>query len=266
MTGTPANRSPLAPGRPALPLPRSARGYASLLVGLVLVYLSAAYLVVPAAWKRYARHHPAMEDVPGIAYTGSGIPGDPVNVSLIGEKAAVIRAMLAAKWYPADPLSLRSCLEIAEATVFKRTYDDAPVSSLYLWGHKEDLAFEQLIGRDPRKRHHVRFWRDPKDDPDGRPVWIGASILDVRVGLSHRTGQITHHTGPDVDAERDLLFQDLERTGCLAERYVVRGFHKTCQGRNGGGDPWHTDGDLYVGVLKTLFPAGAGSGREVKSP
>ena len=38
--------------------------------------------------------------------------------------------MLAAKWYPADALSLKSCLEIAEATVFKRPYDDAPVSRM----------------------------------------------------------------------------------------------------------------------------------------
>ena len=248
MSDTPSTRT----GAPAAPPPpKRVRSLVTLLSGVLLVYLAAAYLVAPAAWKRYARHHPSLADVPGITHTGSGIPGDPVNVSLIGAKAEVIRAMLAARWYPADPLSLRSCLEIAEATVLKRTYDDAPVSSLYLWGRKEDLAFEQPVGRDPRKRHHVRFWRAPKDDPDGRPVWVGAAIYDDRVGFSHRTGPITHHTGADVDAERDLLFRDLEGTGDLAETYVVRGFHKVCQGRNGGGDPWHTDGDLYAGILKS---------------
>jgi hypothetical protein len=244
----------------APPLARYHRPIVSLCAGILLTYLAAAYLIVPAGWKRYVRHHPKMEDVPGITYTGSRIPGDPVNVSLIGTKVEVIRALLAAKWYPADPLSLRSCLEIAEATVLKRSYDDAPVSSLYLWGRKEDPAFEQLVDRNPRKRHHVRFWRAPKDDPDGRPVWVGAAIYDDRVGISHRTGQITHHTGPDIDAERDLLFRDLQGTGDVAEVYTVPDFHTIHQGRNGGGDPWHTDGSLYVAVLKPLIAEPASGG------
>ncbi len=248
--GTPRPLPVAAPARPALVRPRSRLSKpAAILVGSVVAYLAFAYLLAPAAWKRYARRHPALEDVPGVTHTGSGIPGDPLNVALIGTKEEVIRAMLAAKWHPADPLTLRSCLGIAASTVFRRSYADAPVSSLYLWGRKQDLAFEQDVGRDARERHHVRFWRAPKDDPDGRPVWVGADIFDEKVGFSRTTGQITHVTDPDIDTERDLLYRELERTGDLAEFYVVRGFHKICKGRNGGGDPWHTDGNLYVGVL-----------------
>src|SRR5262249_55070478 len=217
--------------------------------GVLLAYLAVAYVVLPLLWQRYTRRHPSLEDIPGITYAADGIPGDPINVALIGTKHEVIRIMLAAKWHPAAPLTLGSCREIAAATVLKRSYDDAPVSSLYLFGRKEDLAFEQPVGDDPRQRHHVRFWRSEKVDPDGRPVWVGSATYDKRVGLSHRTGQVTHHIAADVDAERDHLFRDLQQTGELAETYVVDGFHKTREGRNGGGDPWHTDGDLYVGVI-----------------
>src|SRR5436309_5715579 len=161
---------------------------------LLLVYLAVAYLVMPGLWRRYDHRHPSLEDIPGITHTAAGIPGDPLNVALIGTKAQVMKIMVAAKWYPADPLTLRSCLEIAEATVLKRPYDAAPVSNLYLWGRREDLAFEQPVGDDPRQRHHVRFWRAPKADPDGRPVWVGAAIYDDRVGFSRTTGQITHVT------------------------------------------------------------------------
>jgi hypothetical protein len=241
---------PTSPADKPGPASHRRRDLAGLCLGLVVAYLAAAYVVAPAAWKRYVRRHPAFADVPDVTHTGSGIPGDPVNVCLIGTKAEVLRIMVAAKWYPADPLTLRSCLEIAEATVFKRRYDDAPVSSLYLFGRREDLAFEQPVGRDPRKRHHVRFWRAEKEAADGRPVWVGAAVYDERVGFSHTTGQVTHHTGADVDAERDLLFRDLEATGMLAETYVVPGFHRVCRGRNGGGDPWFTDGDLYVGIIR----------------
>ncbi|MBL8799647.1 MAG: LssY C-terminal domain-containing protein [Planctomycetia bacterium] len=209
----------------------------------------ASYLLVPELWKEYGRKHPSLEDIPGITYTASGIPGDPINVSLIGTQAELIKAMLAAQWYPADPLSLKSCLEIAEATVFKRPYDAAPVSSLYLLGRKEDLAFEQPVGNDPRRRHHVRFWKTEKVDDDGRPIWVGSAVFDEHVGLSKTTGQITHVTAADVDAERDYLFQCLEKAGALTDRYVEEGFHKVREGKNGGGDPWRTDGNLWVGVL-----------------
>jgi hypothetical protein len=214
-----------------------------------VAYTAVAYLIIPAGWKRYTRRHPALEDLPGITHTASGIPGDPLNVALVGTKTEVMKIMVAAKWYPADPLTLRSCLEIATASVLKHPYDDAPVSNLYLWGRKEDLAFEMPVGDDPRQRHHVRFWRSEKVDEDGRPLWVGSATYDKRVGLSHTTGQITHHIAADVDTERDHLFSDLEKTGDLAAKYVVEGFHKTLSGKNGGGDPWHTDGNLYVGVI-----------------
>ena len=216
---------------------------------VVLVYVVAAYLLMPAWWRRYVHRHPSLDDVPGITETKGGIPGDPLNVALIGSKADLMRLMVAADWYPADPLTLKSCLEIAEATVLKRHYNDAPVSNLFLFGRKEDLAFELPVGDIPRHRHHVRFWKTEKTDPDGSPVWIGAAIYDERGGLSHTTGQITHVTAPNVDAERDYFFTDLENTGLLSEHYVDPGFHKILEGKNGGGDRWTTDGSLYVGEI-----------------
>src|SRR5439155_10042922 len=140
--------------------------------------LALAYLILPALWKRYTHKHPWLEEIPGITHAADGIPGDPLNVALIGTKTEVMKIMVAAGWYPADPLTLHSCLEIAEATVLKRPYDDAPVSNLYLWGRKQALAFEQPVGNDPRKRHHVRFWRSEVVDLDGQPVWVGAAIFD----------------------------------------------------------------------------------------
>jgi hypothetical protein len=216
---------------------------------VLLAYLMSAYLLVPFAWKRHFARHPALDNVPGVTRTSSGIPGDPINVALIGLQSDVIRIMLAAKWDPADPLSWRSSLKIAEATVLKRAYPDAPVSNLYLWGRKEDLAFEQPVGPDPKQRHHVRFWRAETTDAQGREVWVGSATFDRRVGFSHTTGQITHHIDGDVDAERDHLFANLKATGDLSEEDAVADFHRIKQGRNGGGDEWKTDGALNVGVI-----------------
>jgi LssY C-terminus len=218
-------------------------------VVLALVYVAVAYLLVPEGWKHYALRHPELEDVPRVVYTGSGIPADPLNVELLGPEDRLKKAMIDAHWYPADPLTFRSCLEIAEASVLKRPYDAAPVSSEYLFRRKEDLAFEKPVGNNPRERHHVRFWRSSTPDVHGRTVWMGSAIFDRRVGLSRTTGQVTHLTAPDVDTERDYLFQNLEETHGIASVEIVNGFHRVLEGRNGEGVVWKTDGRLFVGVL-----------------
>lgn len=214
------------------------------------LYFVVAYLVVPAAWMEYAHRHPALDSIPFVTETGDDHPGDPINVALIGTEAELRSAMRAAGWDLADALGVRADLKIAADTVLEKPYVNAPVSSLYLWGRKEDVAFEQPVGDDPRQRHHVRFWQAKQVDLQGRPLWAGSATYDLRVGLSHTTGQITHHIAADVDVERQHLFATLESTGDLLLVYFIDGFHELCEGINGGGDPWHTDGRLQVGTLK----------------
>ena len=226
---------------------------AALLVG----YLAIAYFLLPLVWRTDTRrHHPDLTQAPRITHTANGIPGDPINVALIGSQTEVVQAMLAAKWFPADPVTFHTSVRIAVDSVFRKPDDEAPVSPLFLFGRKQDLAFEQPVGDSPRQRHHVRFWRWDKQHDD-REVWFGAVTFDERVGFSHTTGQITHHIGRDVDAERDRLIAELQKANQTLEVYWVDGFHKELSGKNGGGDPWHTDGRLEVAVLvlHTNLPA-----------
>lgn len=215
----------------------------------VFVWLVAAYLLIPMVWTIYADEHPTFDDNPRVTETSDHHPGDPLNVALIGTEAQVKKIMTAAGWFAATPLGLMSDLRIGADSVLDRPDDRAPVSNLYLFGRKEDLAFEQPVGNSPRHRHHVRFWKTPDTDVEGRPQWIGSAVYDEHVGLSRTTGQITHVTATDVDAERDYLFECLEKTHQLAEQYEIDDFHTKRTGRNGGGDPWETDGKLYVGII-----------------
>ncbi|RUY76267.1 LssY C-terminal domain-containing protein, partial [Mesorhizobium sp. M7A.F.Ca.CA.003.01.2.1] len=66
------------------------------------------------------------------------------------------------------------------------------------------------------------------------------------------TGAVTHHIGPDIDAERDFLMRDLATAGMLLSTSDISGVGATKAGRNGGGDPYFTDGEAIVGVLKQL--------------
>ena len=122
------------------------RRVAVLVVAVLLLYLAAAYLVMPAMWERYVKHHPSLDEVPGITQTKDGIPGDPLNVALVGTATEVKRIMASAKWYAADPLGLHSDLQIAADTVLKRPDDQAPVSSLYLFGAR-GLGLRAARGR-----------------------------------------------------------------------------------------------------------------------
>lgn len=207
-----------------------------------------AYVVLPLAWERY-EHQPGLAGKPMVTRTPEGIPGDPLNVGLVGSREDVVAAMLDAGWYPADPITLRSSLEIVGSVLLDRPYVHAPVSPLMLEGRKEDLAFEKPVGDSADQRHHVRFWEVLEAGEEGRPVWLGAVTFDRGVGLSHDTGQVTHHVGADIDAERDLLIGDLATAGRLEAIYQVTGIGPTLAGRNGGGDPYHSDGELTVGRL-----------------
>lgn len=220
---------------------------------IVAAWAVVAYLAAPWIWETWFRDHPDYAHAPHVTRTSDGHPGDPVNIALVGSEAEVVAGMRAAGWYPADPLSLKADLRIAADSVLRRPDDEAPVSNLFLFDRKEDLAFEQPVGDSPRQRHHVRYWRWDKTD-DGKPVWFGSATYDERVGLSHTTGQVTHHIGPDVDAERERIASQLTRAGCVQGVRTIDGFQQPPEGRNGGGDPWRTDGKLAVVELRGCQP------------
>jgi hypothetical protein len=219
------------------------------LVALIVAWLVISYWLVPDWWKHHESRHRELTNGPRLTATSQGIPGDPVNLSIVGSEQDLSEGLLKAGWYPADPITLKSSLRIIESTLFHRPYEEAPVSKLFLFGRMEDLAFEKPVGNDARERHHVRFWRAAAEDPMATQGWLGAVTFDRSVGFSHTTGQITHHIAPDVDLERDGLIGDLQHAGKVREIAWKDDFQNPREGRNGGGDHWKTDGRLPLVIL-----------------
>jgi len=98
------------------------------LLGVLIAYLLLAYVLLPALWSHH-EHEPGLASPPMVTRTADGVPGDALNVGLVRSRDDVLRAMHAAGWYPADPITLRTSIEIVGSVAFDRPYHDAPVSS-----------------------------------------------------------------------------------------------------------------------------------------
>ena len=224
------------------------RRWALGLLAFAILYLVMAYVVLPALWKHY-EHHRSLEGAPTTTVDASGIPGDPLNVAFVATQPELLRALARARWVPADSITLETSIAIVESVFLRRPDPAAPVSPLYLWGRRQDLAFEKDMDGSAKRRHHVRLWRADELGKDGRPLWIGAASFDSAIGVSHLTGQFTHHTSADIDAERDTLLTNLDDARQLTRIYAVTGVGPTVQGRNANGDRYYTDGEMYIGTV-----------------
>src|SRR5712672_854230 len=227
---------------------RHRQRYLWLLTAVIATYVVVSYLILPATWSRI-EHEPGLAKRTMVTSTAQGIPGGPINVGLIGAREDVAAAFHAAGWYPADPITLRTSLEIIGSVLLDRSYKAAPVSPLYFDGRREDLAFEKPEGISADRRQHVRLWLVLQSGANGSPVWLGSASFDKGVTLSRDTGQVTHKIAPNIDEERDQLVGDLNQARMVTGIYQMRGIGPTLNGRNGEGDPYYTDGEIRVATL-----------------
>jgi hypothetical protein len=215
------------------------------IAALAALYAILAYIILPALWTHHERQ-PRLADRPMLTATRQGIPGDPINFGFVGDREDIVRAMHEAGWFAANDVTLRSSVEIIGSVLLDRPYQTAPVSALYYDGRSEDLAYEIPDGMSANRRHHVRLWRALDVGLEGRPIWLGASTYDRGVGFSRYTGQVTHHIAPQIDQERDFLIGQLKNAGMVLTQYTVTGVGPTFIGRNGEGDLYQTDGEIWI--------------------
>ena len=206
----------------------------AIFVTLFFIYCTMAYVVIPALFRLY--HFLIEHDhIPLYATCGDGWASDPVNIAIVTrDRRHLRRAMQQAGWYEADHHSLRNNLRVIWSIIFNKPYPNAPVSNLYLFNRKHDIAFEIPTNDNmsARTRHHVRFWRlePPKENRHDRghfdfwsskllkwlhrerDIWIGASTEDFRpLDIRWRTGGLTHGVRHESDKERDFIIQTLRK-------------------------------------------------------
>jgi hypothetical protein len=204
------------------------------ILALAVTYGIGAYVILPCtvrmSLKILQRKH-----VPRYTITGDGLPGDPVNIVLIGTLKQLHAAFAIAGWSVADPLGLATSWRMVRAFILNSSYPTAPFSTLYLFGRGQDVGFQKTIDNSPRKRHHVRFWalslaraeatlgtlsfwlNTDRPPNEACVAWIGAGTKDTGFSLTRLTFQITHATDSDTNAERNHIIADLTKTRVIAD-------------------------------------------------
>ena len=204
-----------------------------------VTYGMAAYIILPRAI-RVGLKILQRKRVPSYTTTGDGLPGDPVNIALVGTLQQLRVAFASLGWSEADRLSLASSWGMIRAFVFNSPYPTAPFSTLYLFGRGQDIGFQKAIDNSPRKRHHIRFWalsqtraRDswgaadfwlnterPSDNEHA--LWVGAGTRDTGLSLTRLSFQITHATDSDTNEERDYIIGELRKNRSIEAETVYQ--------------------------------------------
>ena len=202
--------------------------------------------------------------VPRFTLTGDGLPGDPVNLVLIGTLQQLRAAFVIAGWSEADRLGVASSWRMICRFVLNSPYPTAPFSTLYLYGRGQDIGFQKAIDHSPRKRHHIRFWalssaraeatvgtasfwlNTDRPPHDAHVLWVGAGTKDTGLSMTRLTFQITHATDSDTNAERDYI------TAELRNNRVIQDVNSYRSGQRLPLEPvnhYITDGDVTVARL-----------------
>jgi len=232
-------------------------GWQMLLV--IVFWVLVAYLVLPRIHRILTRIY-VPDYFIGRTRTADGLLGDPVNLALMGSAEQVHAALQRGGWTRADELTGRTGWRIVTTTLSRRSYPAAPVSPLFLFGRRQDFAYQQEVEGNPSQRHHVRFWKCPDGWllPGGFAVdWLAAGTYDRSVGLSLFTLQVTHKIDQDTDVEREHIIDTVRAASPEIGLDILRDFSTGYHSRNGGGDLIRTDGDLPVLNLAGVRPDAA---------
>ncbi len=212
-------------------------------VDFAAIYLpeEVTHFTDPAAFVR------ALEELPCcVVDSGGENTGDPLNIVLIGNPKDIYYAVIRAGWDETETVTATSGWKTAASFFSGGAYRYSPVSSLYLFGRKQDVAL-QRIRENIHERNHFRLWLAPMTF-QGRAVWVGQISRDIGVRFTMKT-ITTHKIDPDVDEAREFLVENLAYSQVLEKFAYVGGVGETPMDAPRGnltGDPWFTDGRRVV--------------------
>jgi hypothetical protein len=176
--------------------------------------------------------------------------GDMVNFVIVGNQKDVQAALEAATWHLADTDNRKAVLNALMETYESKDYLAMPMSTLYLFGRKQDFGYELA---EPiamvASRHHFRIWKSPITWK-GQEVWVGAGTHDIGFAKDQRNNEVTHKIDPAVDGERDNIGASLQKANKAKTLSYYLPANSVQDAKNATGDGYHSDGRLLVIFLQ----------------
>jgi hypothetical protein len=172
--------------------------------------------------------------------------GDPLNLILIGMPRDIYTAFIRAGWDETETVTQASAWKTMKSFMSGGEYRYSPISSLYVFGRPQDVAF-QKARENIHERNHLRLWMS-RATYQGLPVWIGQISRDIGVRFTTKT-ITTHKIDPHVDETREYLLENLAYAQSLKAFGYVGGVGEVPIDQPRGnltGDPWFTDGYRLV--------------------
>jgi hypothetical protein len=194
----------------------------------------------------------ALEQLPCCAADEEGPgEGDPLNLVLVGGASDVLNSLSRSGWSFTHRITLRTVQREIGAAIADDSYLVAPVSSLYVFGRKQDVAL-QRARRSIARRNHLRLWLAPFKF-ENQSVWVGQVSRDIGIKVTPRSPTLTTHIiDPEVDATREYLMHSLIAQGFIDRFGFVKGSAAATREQpryNLTGDPYFSDGLRLVVIL-----------------
>lgn len=178
--------------------------------------------------------------------TLTGDRQEPLNfIFLAKNKRDLVTAVREAGWTLTDKGDFTTFTKAFKALVLKVPYHAAPISPSF-WNTKiQDISFAKVPAANwLTNAHHVKIWRTSSVLKNGERIYL--AMANANDGMKW---WIFPEISPDLDAEREHLYLDLDRTGKVESSKKIQ-FVKPLIGKNFMGDQFFTDGKAYIITFK----------------
>lgn len=186
--------------------------------------------------------------------------GDPINLVIIGSREAVLAALSRGGWSFTHSINVKTVRRMIGAAISGAAYPVAPVSPLYVFDRKQDVAFQRARNTIVQ-RNHLRLWVAPFRH-DGKTVWVGQVSRDINVKATTKSATLTTHViDPNLDEAREHVLQSLIANHSLSQFGFLPGAPRStvdAPAFNLTDDPYFTDGNrlvIWVSGHRTVSPA-----------
>jgi hypothetical protein len=183
--------------------------------------------------------------------------GDPLNIVLVSSGEDALAALTSSGWGFTESITIDSIRRMIGAAISEKSFLTAPVSALYAFERKQDVALQR--GRSTiSQRNHMRLWLAPFRC-EGVPVWVGQVSRDIGVKMTSKSSTLTTHViDPVVDESREYLFHSLLHHDAISRFGFVKGVGAASEEQprhNLTDDHYFTDGmRLVIWLSRTPVP------------